>query len=106
MAKSAYTIRMDYDKALQQADKLEKMAKELKRTAGSSLDQCLNSVNSAWKSDSSVRYIRKGRRLKEDIERQAGELEKAADVIRTIARNTYNAEMKALQIAQKGSHSG
>ena len=105
MAKSAYRIRMDYQKAIKEADKLKVLASDLKQTADR-LDQSLTNVKSAWKSDSSVKYVNKGRKLREELKKRAKELDQAAGVIRQIAQNTYKAEMEALRLAKERSYSG
>lgn len=101
MAKSVTVIRMEFNKANQQADKLDRLAGELRQIANDRFAGCLSEINNAWKSDSSTKYIKKGRQLQEEIRQRAKELENTARAIRTIAKNTYNAEMRARQIAQQ-----
>lgn len=100
MAKTATVIRMEYNKAIQQAERLENLAAELRQLADDRFNNCLTEVNNAWKSDSSVKYLKKGRKLQGEIVKRARELEKTAAAVRQIAKNTYNAEMEAVRIAR------
>lgn len=100
MAKSVTVIRMEFNKANQQADKLDRLAGELRQLANDRFAGCLSEINNAWKSDSAAKYIKKGRQVQDEIRKRAKELENTAKAIRTIAKNTYNAEMQARQIAR------
>ena len=100
MAKTLGMIRMEYNKAMKQAEKLDQIAADLKRVADQRFTPSLSQINKAWKSDASVKFIRKGNKLAREILARARELEKAAETVRTIAKNTYNAEMRARQIAK------
>ena len=104
MAKTLGMIRMEYDKAMKQAEKLDQIAADLRRVADQRFTPSLSRINRAWKSDSSVKFVRKGNKLAEEIRTRAKEIEKAAKTVRTIARNTYNAEMRARQIAKERTY--
>lgn len=106
MAKTAYSIKMDYNNAIKQAEKLEKLARDLKQIAQTQLQECLSNVDRSWKSTSSVKYINKGKKLREEILSRAKNLEKTAETIRTIAKNVYDAEMRSLEIAKRRTYSG
>ena len=100
MAKTIGMIRMEFNKAMKQADKLDQIAADLRKLADQRFASSLAQINKAWKSDSSAAFIRKGSKLTEEIRARAAELQKAAAAVRTIAKNTYNAEMRARQIAK------
>lgn len=104
MAKTLGMIRMEYNKAMKQAEKLDQIAADLRRVADQRFTPSLAQVNRAWKSDASVKFIRKGNKLAQEILARAKELEKAAKTVRTIAKNTYNAEMRARQIARERTY--
>jgi hypothetical protein len=53
-----------------------------------------------------VKYINKGKKLREEILSRAKNLEKIAETIRTIAKNVYDAEMRSLEIAKRRTYSG
>lgn len=99
MPKSSIEIQMDYNNAVRQADSLCQIARDMKRTADRSLQDCVSEISHSWTGSNSTAYINKCNILKSNILGTAGQLEKTADVIRRIARNTYDAEMKALRLA-------
>ncbi len=98
--KTQAQIYMDYKNACNQADSLEQVARNLDDVAGKQMQDCLGQVQAHWKGDNSEAYVGKGRMLQGKIKNTAGELKKAAAAIRTIAKNTYDAEMRALEIAR------
>lgn len=92
-------IYFNYDQAIKQAGKLETVAKDLRRAADRTMEDILNDVNSAWKSDSAPQYIKKGQKIEGDIRTTAGNLENIARAIRTIAQRIKEAELEAWRIA-------
>ncbi|MCD7884786.1 MAG: WXG100 family type VII secretion target [Lachnospiraceae bacterium] len=100
MAKSALEIRMDYNKAKKQADSLSEIATQLRNAANGDLQDCISQISASWTGTNSTAYQAKCRTLKSNILTTAGKLDQTAATIRTIAKNTYNAEMAALKIAQ------
>lgn len=99
MAKSLVVIQMEFSKAKAQADRLDEIARELTQTADSQLGGALSGISKAWKSDSSSAYIKKGKDVQQQLRNRANELRKTASAIRTIAQNTYDAEMNAYRLA-------
>ncbi|MCI9670652.1 MAG: hypothetical protein HFF49_03760 [Lawsonibacter sp.] len=63
------------------------------------MENILNDVNSAWKSDSAPQYMKKGQKVEGDIRITAGNLENIAQAIRTIAQRIKEAELEAWRIA-------
>ena len=100
MAKSAFEIRMDYENAIRQANSLDQIARDLKNTANKDLQDCVSEISRNWTGSNSNAYIRKCDILKSNIVRTAENLSKTADIIRKIAKNTYDAEMNALRLAE------
>lgn len=92
-------IYFNYDKAIKQAGQLEAVAKDLKKAADTTMEDILNDVNSAWKSDSTPQYIKKGQKVEGDIRITAGNLDNIARAIRTIAQRIKEAELEAWRIA-------
>ncbi len=99
MEKSSYTIRIEFDEAVSQANNLEKIAKDLNKAANLVLENALSGIKSSWNSDSSFEYLKKGRKVQEELRERAKDLTKIASDVRTVARNTYDAEKRAAQIA-------
>ena len=100
MGKSAYEIRMDYNDAIRQADSLNQVARELQKLANRSLQDCVSDISHNWTGSNSVAYVRKCNLLKSNVLKTSDNLNRTADTIRRIAKNTYDAEMRALRLAQ------
>lgn len=99
MAKSSMEIRMDYNNAVRQADSLRQIARELRSTANKDFQDCVAEISHNWTGSNSAAYIRKCNTLKSNILNTADKLERTADTIQKIAKNTYDAEMRALRLA-------
>ena len=100
MAKTEYSIYLDYQKAMRQADKLDEAARIIK-SEKSSLHDCNGSISSAWKGENATTFIRKVAVVENDLESIEKSVRNAADVIRRIAKETYQAEQKALRLAKE-----
>lgn len=98
--KSRFSIEMDFRRAKQQADELDSLAKELKTVASNDYENTINQINANWESDCSKEYINKAYTVKERMEKSAASLSKAADTIRQIAQNIYDAEMASIELAE------
>ncbi len=99
MAKSLYTIQMDLKKANDAAAKLEKVARELRKLESGKFQTEINGIVADWKGQNANDYVAKCRQLKNKLIIISDQLYKTADLIRTAAKNTYNAERKAYNIA-------
>ena len=103
MAKSYYEIQMNFRNANQTADRLQTMSNKLKNLANERYYSSLRSISTSWKGENAERFLKKAEKVKNDMVRTSSDLTKAADAVRTIARNTYNAEMRAREIAMTRS---
>lgn len=101
MAKTMYTIQMNFQRAKSQADKLERIARDLSRVADNDMSGCMRDVSANWKGENAKIYVNKGYAVAENIRSIASGLNQAAATVRTIAQNTYNAERRALELAKK-----
>lgn len=99
MGKSALEIKLDYNNAIRQADSLSQIARELKNTANRELQDCVSEISHNWTGSNSNAYVNKCNTLKANIIKTSDKLERTADTIRRIAKNTYDAEMNALRLA-------
>ncbi len=98
---SRYQIEMDFSRANQKAQDLDDIASDLSRLGNTDLENTLQGLSSEWKGDNATKYVQKGGELKSKISTTAANLRNVASTIRAIARNTYNAEMEALRIAEQ-----
>lgn len=94
-------IEWNYIQAKRQAARLEEQADRLGRLATNQLEGTLRKLSYNWKGDSASAYIRKGDRMKDEMNSLARELKKTASVIRSSAERTYRAEMRARELARK-----
>lgn len=100
-----YTIRLNYSRAKGQADRLDEIASQIESMADNEYEDTLNGIAGAWKGDNSNEYLRKARELKNRINDTAGHLHSIAEEIRRKAYRIYQAEMRALEIANQRSYS-
>ncbi len=100
---SKYTIRLNYRKATQQADRLDEIASRINNMANNEFEDTLNGIAAAWKGENSKEYLRKARNLKGSINNSASNLKSIADEIRRKAYRVYLAELDAMKIARERS---
>lgn len=94
-------IYFNYNQAIEQAKQLDEVAGRLTNAAGKDMEDLLNDINSAWKSDSAPQYIKKGQKVEDDMRTTAGNLKNIAAAIRTIAKRILDAELEAWRIANE-----
>jgi uncharacterized protein YukE len=104
MAKNALEIQMNYQAAIRQADSLKSVARELKKLAENDLGDCISELSYNWTGSNETAYTRKCSQLKSNLITMAEKLDRTSSTIRSIAKNTYHAEMKALALAQARSY--
>lgn len=102
--KTLYSIQMDYQRAMNQAAELDRLAAQLRTQADSNFPQVLGSIRNAWKGDNANEYVRKAGQLPAKIKGSARDLTNIASTIRTVAKNTYDAEMRAYELAQERTY--
>lgn len=105
MAKTQYSIKMDYANAIREVNQLKDLANKIERQKNKLLD-CRNSLSKYWKSDSASTYLIKMLERAEDLQSMAGFLRQIADTAGTVAKNTYDADKRALDLAKQRSFGG
>lgn len=100
------TIYMNYRQAVTQADRLQVQAEQLSRTANSRMADTITRLNGNWKGENANAYLAKCAALQDKMLRTAKGLSAAAATIRTAAQRTYQAEMRALELARRRSYEG
>ena len=100
MAKSSFEIRMDYNRAVAQANSLEQIAEEMRNSAENDLRDCMLEIAGNWTGENARAYLQKVEKLSDSVRKTSERLKDTAEAIRKIARNTYNAEMRALELAR------
>ena len=94
-------INFNYEQAMRQARTLEELAEKITNASERDMGDILNDVNSAWKSDNSAQYLKKGQKVKEDMLTTAENVERIAATIKTIAARIREAELEAWRIANE-----
>lgn len=104
MAKSEYSIRMDFKNTIKKADKLESLSGKMERIAENDLVNTRSNLSYNWKGDNAAAYMKKVQTVEGDISSIAKNLSKTSDVLREIAQKTYEAEMRALERARRRNY--
>lgn len=105
MAKTMHTIEMDFQNARKQAEELEQVAQNLAMLADEQLQPCLLGLAAAWKGENATAFCKKGHIVENNIRSSASNIKNAADAMRQIAENTYQAEKRNYEIAQDRTYS-
>ena len=103
--KTNFQIAMDFQKAKNQASKLDEAARTIRRESNR-FTNCRNDVAASWTGDNATRFTSKMGMVSEDLEKIAKNLEQTADVIRKNAKTIYDAEMEAKRIAEVRTYGG
>lgn len=104
--KSLFTIEMDFRKAKSQANELDSLADRLNNLANNDFTSNMDLVKTSWEGAASDQYVKKSEAVYDRMKTSSGDLRKAASAIRTIAENTYRAEMEAYRIAMERTYGG
>lgn len=97
-------IRYDYQKAKEYADRLAELANEIKQIANGTYVNAMNEISLKWQGESAAVFKNKAEKVRNDMLKIAGDIDKAAEKILTTAANLYRSEMRAKEIAQKRSY--
>ncbi len=98
---SEQTILFNYNKAVGQADDLLDIAKEIRSVANNKMESSIQTIDKNWDGESSKKFIKKSVKLKEKVTDSADDIEAIAQAIKKMAKEIYDAEMKAVQIAKE-----
>lgn len=98
-------LKINFEKALQQAEELESIAKEIEDISNVTLEDNIGSISKKWTGENANKYIKKGSKVKEDIKNTAKKLKETANTIREIVKRDKEAEEAAERIAQERTYS-
>ena len=104
MAKTEYQIKMDYNHAIKEADKLERIAKKMDQLMQKDFKNCMTRIATDWKGETSTKYRNKSNKVVRNVEALSKDLKITAQTVRKIARNTYQAEKHALELAKERTY--
>ncbi len=97
--KSRSKIRMDFAKAKADADKIDRIASTMRNLSRRDLESSMNNLAAAWTGANSRLFLKKEEQLQRNMDQTVRELFDIAADIRRIARQVYEAEMRAYEIA-------
>lgn len=97
MAKSTSDIYMNYREMEKKASRLEELASELRSVAENQVAYYGENRN-AWRGDSGDECRKKVTKLKNNINKRAAELQRAAVLLRRTAQRQYKLEMQLAQM--------
>lgn len=101
---SEQIIQFNYNKAVQQADSLLEISKDVNKIATDKLENSIQAINKNWDGDSSNKFVTKGKKLKEKIVDSADDIAQISGAIKQMAKEIYDAEMRNIQIAKTRSN--
>ncbi len=101
MARSEHSIRMDFEKAKAAACRLDSIADSIASMLSGEYDGSLDTVRQNWRGDNATMFLTKGNELREKVNKTVSDLRATAEVVRRIAQNTYDSEMRALELARQ-----
>ena len=105
MALSEQTILMNFQEANRQAGRLEEIAADIMNVSDRDLEEEIRTISVSWKGENADAFVGKTNMIKDKTKKSAQDLQKIAKTIRTIAKNTYDAEMRATEIAKNDAGS-
>ena len=100
MAKTRSSVTLAYNKAVKEAGNLENIARKVE-TQKSKLFECRGSISKSWRGENSVAYLKKMEERERELAKVISDLKSIAGTIKKVATTTYNADMKAINLAQK-----
>lgn len=100
---TALQVQINFNKAKALAKEIESIASDLLRLAKNDLPESAGALATAWQGGNARHFIAKEDAVANDIAQTAQNLKKIAQAIRTAAKRTYDAEMRAIEIAKMSS---
>lgn len=103
MGKSARTILVEFRQVREQAKALEECAGELS-SIEKQLQDLTAGLRAQWQGESADLYCQKCEELGGKLNNSANHLKKVSTAIHRAAKSYYDAEMKAVELAQKRTY--
>lgn len=101
-----FMITLNYQRSLSQAQKLEELAEKVNQIGNTRIDNAKAAQAEGWKGDNANVLRNKTGQLQVKIQNTAKSLKNTASTIRKVAKNTYDAEMRAWEIAHRRDYGG
>lgn len=91
-------LEIDFQKARKQADKLDRLAKDLEKLTKQEYSTTMEQIRSNWTGDSANRYLSKGALLESEMEGTVKKLKNVANSIRSTVNRLEEAQRKAQEV--------
>lgn len=98
MGAAAFMISLQFDLTMKLADELIEEAEAVGKISSRDLSSYKYVVSSSWRGENSTAYVRKMDQLEGKITNNAAGLRSSGELIKRMARNIYEAEMRAIAI--------
>ncbi|MBR0091354.1 MAG: hypothetical protein IJP92_06625 [Lachnospiraceae bacterium] len=95
----AQMIDVDFAKANQMAQRMEEIARDVKRNAADRMRTCIDETSTIWKGENANMFQNKASSGVDEVLESYKQLMRTADMIRRIAKTIHDAEAKATQAA-------
>lgn len=102
MASGMRAIQITFQEAIGQADNLSDCANDLK-SVQSQLDSIMETLQSGWSGEAASQFLGKCSILRQKLGKASTDLGQISTSIRSTAQAYYEAEMRALELAQTDS---
>ena len=95
------TIKFDYNKALRQAESLEKLAADMTGKTAKKLTEISENIEAAWTGKAAQAYRKYVITASEDLAKKAAYMRSTAEFLRSAAKKIKEAEAAAADAAKK-----
>ena len=99
--KSRDEILMDFDRAMEQVERLHNIAKDMRTVAEEEVGATLTKIQADWTGDNADAFLVKGKKHQDKINGDASKLDHVANKMQEIATIIKNAELAAISIAKR-----
>lgn len=99
-----YQIECNYRLALKRADELSETARNIMKVSENISNDVMAGLEADWHGNSATDYKRKLNLFSAKVECEAKKLENIANIIRRVAKRTYDTEMQSLEISRKRTY--
>jgi WXG100 family type VII secretion target len=100
--KTAYQVKVAFKGAASQADNIDNIAKTIEKKRAN-LAEARMHLSGNWTGDNSQAYQTKMQEREQELLRIVNDLKNIAATIRKVAKNSYDADMKSIKIAQQNA---
>lgn len=105
MEKTTHNVTMAYLRAGQQINDLETIARELEHLK-KKLEEQRTSLHGYWSGENADMYCAKMYKREQELSSLIYDIKNIASTVQSVAKNTYKADMRAIQLAKERKKGG